>query len=99
MVLPLKAPKSSKTLWFFHVAKPYFPPNLPKSQKKHYGFLNALIDETPKAISSLFKILIYFFFNKTKKEIHKNKFNGFFYSMLGKPSTFRPKIDLDNLNN
>ena len=35
---------------------------------KHYSFFNALINETPKAINSLFKILIYFF-NKT--EIHK----------------------------
>ena len=68
-------------------------------KKKHYSFFNALINETPKAISSLFKILFYYFFNKKKKEIHKNKFFGFFYSMLGKPSTFRPKIDLDNLNN
>ena len=68
-------------------------------KKKHYSFFNALINETPKAINSLFKILIYFFFNKTKKEIHINKFIGFFYAMLGKPSTFRPKIDLDNLNN
>ena len=36
--LSLRPPKSSKTLYFWHVGKPYFPLNPPKNQKTRWFF-------------------------------------------------------------
>ena len=68
-------------------------------KKKHFGFLNAFLSETPRAINSLIKIFVYSFTNHNKKKIYIFRFQGFLKALLGKSSSYRPKIDLDYLKN
>ena len=72
--------------WHWMWSKFYF-------NKKHYGYLNALIKNFPSLISSKIKFFYYFLiFNTHKKMIYKMRFKGLFSSMLGKKSLYRPKI-------
>ena len=68
-------------------------------KKKHFGFLNAFLSETPRAINSLIKIFVYSLINQNKKKIYIFRFQGFLNALLGKSSSYRPKIDLNNLKN
>ena len=62
--------------------------------KKHYGYLNALILILPKLLSSIIKMLFYFLIlNKQNKEIYSKRFSGIINSMLGKNSWYRPNLD------
>lgn len=61
--------------------------------KKHYGFPNAILNRTPKALIDLLKSLIFFILrNKIKSKIYMLYFCGFVYSFLGKKPTYRAKI-------
>ena len=68
-------------------------------KKKHFGFLNAFLSETPRAINSLIKFFVYSLANHNKKKIYIIRFQGFLNALLGKSSSYRPKIDLDYLKN
>ena len=68
-------------------------------KKKHYGFYIAFIKELPRAISSLIKNFIYFVVNSKKKEIYSCRFKGFLNAFLGRPSSYRPRINIKNLDN
>ena len=68
-------------------------------KKKHFGFLSAFLSETPRAINSLIKIFVYLLINQNKKKIYIFRFQGFLNALLGKSSSYRPKIDLENLKN
>ena len=61
--------------------------------KKHYGYLNALIKISGKFFSSIIKILFYFVtLNSKKRKIYFQRFSGIINSILGKKSWYRPKI-------
>ena len=72
--------------WHWVWSKFYF-------NKKHYGFLNAFIKVCPIFISATFKMLLYFFTNKRKKEIYLFRMLGFLNAVVGKKSFYRPKIN------
>ena len=72
--------------WHWVWSKFYF-------NKKHYGFLNAFIKVCPIFISATFKMLLYFFINKRKKEIYLFRMLGFLNAVVGKKSFYRPKIN------
>ena len=72
--------------WHWVWSKFYF-------NKKHYGFLNAYIKVCPIFISATFKMLLYFFINKKKKEIYLFRMLGFLNAVVGKKSFYRPKIN------
>ena len=62
--------------------------------KKHYGYLSALILILPKLLSSIIKMSFYFLIsNKQNKEIYSKRFSGIVNSMLGKKSWYRPNLD------
>ena len=61
--------------------------------KKHYSYFNAFLKVCPIFISATFKLLIYFFINKKKKEIYLYIILGFLNAALGKKSFYRPKIN------
>ena len=61
--------------------------------KKHYSYLNAFFKVCPIFFSATFKMLIYFFINKKKKEIYIYRMLGFLNAALGKKSFYRPKIN------
>ena len=61
--------------------------------KKHNGYLIALLIILPKLFTTTFKFLIYSIFkNKEKKEIYKQRYLGLINSILGKTSWYRPKV-------
>ncbi len=63
-------------------------------QKKHKGFLVALIMIFPKLFSAIFKTLFYFMvFNKKKREIYFCRLSGLLNSIFGKKAWYRPSID------
>ena len=69
--------------WHWMWSKFYF-------NKKHYGFLNAIIKISLNLSSAGFKYLIYLlFFNSHKKKIYKMRLCGIFASIIGKKSSFR----------
>ena len=68
-------------------------------KKKHFGFLRAFISETPRAVNSLVKYFAYSLINHNKKKIYIFRLKGFLNALLGKSSSYRPKINLDVLNN
>ena len=73
--------------WHWVWSKFYF-------NKKHYGFLTAFVKCFPKFISATFKLLLYFILNKNeKKEIYLNRVSGFINALIGKKSSYRPKIN------
>ena len=62
--------------------------------KKHKGFILAFLIIFPKLLSSVFKIIFYFFtFNKTKRDIYLCRLSGILNSIIGKKSWYRPKLD------
>ena len=62
--------------------------------KKHKGFLLAIVLILPKLISSIFKTLFYLIaFNKKKSDIYFCRMSGILNSILGKKSWYRPKLD------
>ncbi len=61
--------------------------------KKHYGYLNALIKVSGKFISSILKAIFFtIFYNKNKRRIYFQRLSGLYNSILGKKSWYRPKI-------
>jgi GT2 family glycosyltransferase len=61
--------------------------------KKHYGYLFALLSVTKKFFSSIFKIVLYtLLFKRYKKKIYMQRFSGIFNSIIGNKSWYRPKI-------
>ena len=61
--------------------------------KKHYGYLFALVSVVKKFFSSIFKIILYtLLFKKDKKKIYMQRFSGIFNSIIGNKSWYRPKI-------
>ena len=73
--------------WHWVWSKFYF-------NKKHYGYLNAFFKVCPIFISATFKLLLYFFINKRKKEIYLCRIYGFLNAALGKESFYIPKINI-----
>ena len=62
--------------------------------KKHNGYISALIKIFPKFFSSLFKFIFYFIFlKKYKSEIHKHRLLGIINSVLLKKSWYRPSLN------
>ncbi len=63
-------------------------------QKKHNGFIIAIIKFFPKFLGSLLKFLIYLVVGKKfKSQIYYNRAMGFFNSIIGKSSWYRPRVD------
>ncbi len=71
--------------WHWVWSKFYF-------NKKHYGYFNAFLKVFPIFISATFKMLLYFFINRRKKEIYLCRMLGFLNAAIGKKSFYRPKI-------
>ena len=72
--------------WHWMWSKFYF-------NKKHYGYLKALIISFPTMITSIIKFFYYLIkFNRYKKKIYKMRFSGLLNSMLGRKSWYRPKV-------
>ncbi len=62
--------------------------------KKHYGYLFALIKIFPKFFSSLFKFILYLIiFKKNKSDIYKYRLLGIINSVLLKKSWYRPFLN------
>ena len=62
--------------------------------KKHYGYLFALIKIFPKFFSSLFKFIFYLIiFKKNKSDIYKHRLLGIINSVLLKKSWYRPFVN------
>ena len=71
--------------WHWMWSKFYF-------NKKHYGYLKALIISLPILITSMIKFFYYFAtHNKFKKKIYIMRFLGLFNSMIGRKSWYRPQ--------
>ena len=71
--------------WHWMWSKFYF-------NKKHYGYLIALLKTFGNFLSAIFKYLYYsLMFNKHKKNIYKMRFLGLISSIIGKKSYLRPK--------
>jgi len=72
--------------WHWMWSKFYF-------NKKHYGYLKALLISFPTLITSMIKFFYYFATgNKFKKKIYIMRFLGLFNSMIGRKSWYRPQI-------
>ena len=72
--------------WHWMWSKFYF-------NKKHYGYINSLIQVSGNLFSSFFKIiLLTLLFKKKRRRIYFQRFSGLINSMLGKKSWYRPKI-------
>tara|TARA_A100001015_G_scaffold304082_1_gene394728 strand:+ start:459 stop:1310 length:852 start_codon:yes stop_codon:yes gene_type:complete len=62
--------------------------------KKHYGYIFALILVSKKLFSSLIKIFLYsLIFNQYKKKIYLQRFSGLYNSIIGNKSWYRPNIN------
>ena len=62
--------------------------------KKHYGYIFALILVSKKLFSSLIKIFLYsLILNQYKKKIYLQRFSGLYNSIIGNKSWYRPKIN------
>ncbi len=72
--------------WHWMWSKFYF-------NKKHYGYITALIKGFPSFGSGIIKFFFYYIINnKFKKEIYRQRIQGFIFALLGKKSSYRPKI-------
>ena len=61
--------------------------------KKHYGYLIALLKVLKNLISAKIKFFYYLItLNTFKRKIYQMRLSGLFNSMLGKNSFYRPKI-------
>ena len=75
--------------WHWSWSKFYF-------SKKYHGYIYSLIKGLPKFLSSLIKGIFYLLiFKEFESKIYFNRAFGFFNGILGKPSWYRPKLDLD----
>ena len=73
--------------WHWMWSKFYF-------NRKHFGYLNALLKIINKLISYEIKFFYYLItFNNYKRKIYYMRLSGLFNSMIGKKSFYRPKID------
>ena len=73
--------------WHWMWSKFYF-------NKKHYGYLVALIKVLKNLLSSNLKFIYYFFtFNHYKRRVYQMRLSGLIASMLGIRSFYRPKIN------
>ena len=72
--------------WHWMWSKFYF-------NKKHYGYIFALINGLPNFISSFLKFLVYLILNDKRKNIYLNRSKGFINALFGKSSSYRPKIN------
>jgi N-acetylglucosaminyl-diphospho-decaprenol L-rhamnosyltransferase len=62
--------------------------------KKHYGYLNAILKTLKNLISSKIKFFYYLItFNSYKRKIYQMRLYGLVNSMIGKKSYYRPKLD------
>jgi N-acetylglucosaminyl-diphospho-decaprenol L-rhamnosyltransferase len=62
--------------------------------KKHFGFIFAVLSGLPNFISAILKFFIYLILNKNeKKEIYWQRVLGYINALLGKSSSYRPKIE------
>ena len=62
--------------------------------KKHYGYLSALINILPKLLSSIFKfIFCKIFLKKNRSDIYKHRILGIINSVLLKKSWYRPFLN------
>jgi len=59
-------------------------------QKKHFGLLSAYLITLFPFLESIFKMFCFYFVNKNKFNIHRNKFSGLLNAFLGKTSWKRP---------
>ncbi|MDA9663310.1 glycosyltransferase [Candidatus Pelagibacter sp.] len=72
--------------WHWIWSKFYF-------NKKHYGYIKALVDGLPNFIFSIFKSIFFKIIddgNNYKKYL--NRASGFYNALMGKPSWYRPKL-------
>ena len=61
--------------------------------KKHYGYMYALLTVSKKFFSAVIKVIFYsLVFKKYKKKIYVQRFSGLFNSIIGNKSWYRPKI-------
>ena len=68
--------------------------------KKHHGYLMALLDGLPIFISAILKFTFYLITKKRKKkEIYLHRLLGFFYAAIGRKSYFRPNIKISDQEN
>ena len=73
--------------WHWMWSKFYF-------NKKHYGFFIATLKVFNNLISAQIKFFYYLIlFNTYKRKIYQMRLSGLFYSMIGKKSFYRPKIN------
>ena len=73
--------------WHWMWSKFYF-------NKKHYGYLVALIKVLKNLLSSNLKFIFYFFtLNHYKRRVYQMRLSGLIASMLGIRSFYRPKIN------
>ncbi len=73
--------------WHWNWSKFYF-------RKKHYGFINALLLNFPTFFKSCFKCFFYLLTNnKFKFKLYFCRASGFFNSLIGKNSWYRPRLD------
>ncbi len=63
-------------------------------QKKYKGFFLALVIISPKFLSALFKICLFFLvFDKENRNIYQSRLSGIYNSLVGKKSWYRPSLD------
>ena len=72
--------------WHWAWSKFYF-------NKKHYGYIFALLNGLPNFISSISKFIFYLILNNKKKNIYFKRSMGSINAILGKSSSYRPKIN------
>jgi N-acetylglucosaminyl-diphospho-decaprenol L-rhamnosyltransferase len=71
--------------WHWVWSKFYF-------NKKHNGFLVAILNGLPTFLSAIFKFSFYSLFNYRKRNIYFHRASGFINALIGRKSYFRPKI-------
>ena len=73
--------------WHWIWSKFYF-------NKKHYGFLFAVVNGFPTFFSGLIKFTYYYLIKNNKlKKIYFNRVSGYLSALIGRKSTYRPKIN------
>ena len=79
--------------WHWMWSKFYF-------NKKHKGFVRALIIGFPSFLSAILKFIFYLVFkNKYKKEIYLHRASGYFNALIGNKSYYRPSFNISDQEN
>ena len=61
--------------------------------KKHKGFFISFLLVLPKLLSSITKVILYFFLrNEYKKRIYHQRLSGLINAIIGKNSWYRPNV-------